>query len=105
MDLASPHFPRNSIHCISEHDFKLKPGVLKEKRFPNTLNSDGPIQLQNSSIMLCVLCTGLVEESVLETGDRRTEIPKQQFVQRQTANIKRNFKVTSQLDIFSFFAA
>lgn len=34
-DLASAHFPRNSIQCISEHGFKLKPDVLKEKRFPN----------------------------------------------------------------------
>lgn len=66
MDLASAHFPRSSIQCISEHDFKLKPDVLKEKRFPNTWNSDGPIHLQSSSITLCVqdlliLGTGLVK--------------------------------------------
>lgn len=36
VDLAPAHFPRNSIQCISEHGFKMKPDVLKEKRFPNT---------------------------------------------------------------------
>lgn len=61
VDLASAQFPRNSIQCISDHDFKLKPDVLKEKRFPKTCNSDGPIQLQSSSIMLCMLGTGLVK--------------------------------------------
>lgn len=35
VDLASAHFPRNSIQSISEQGFKLKPDVPKEKRFPN----------------------------------------------------------------------
>lgn len=61
MDLASAHFPRNSIQHISEHGFKLKPDVLKEKRFPNTENSDGAIQLQSSILILCVLGTGLAK--------------------------------------------